>query len=130
MTRPADLAALQMIVQARHALVQSRMADIQRREGDIRETMAALGQDRSARAADIVEAKDEDAALQAGQDLRWHHWIDGRKARLNGDLATLAQHKEWLRAELARQTGRKDVVETLVKQDRAARARRKAADPG
>jgi hypothetical protein len=77
-TRRDDLAALQLVARMRLDLAQGRMAALRRKDDAVGETLAALDESRTTRTTALEEARG-DAALQAGQDMVWHRWIDGRR---------------------------------------------------
>jgi hypothetical protein len=117
-TRPADLADLARLARLAHAAAEQRMGVLRRREDELRGTLAELDAARRDRAA--ATAGQIDPALQAGQDLRWHRWIDGRRQTLNAELARVLAGQAQVRAELARDFGRKEAIESLRRDALAA----------
>lgn len=72
-----------------------------------------------------------DAARQAGADLKWQRWVDGRKIKINQKIAQLAHEISLERDALRLEFGRAQVAEELeaIEIARAKREQQKRAEP-
>ncbi len=93
---------------------QARMAELLAREVDLRRNLAQLTESRSAQ-ANAPRAPDE-AALVAGADIRWHHWVDQRRATINMELAQVLALQDNCRFALKKAFGRDQVAQSLLQQ--------------
>ena len=93
--------------------VQSEMAELSQREADLRRNLAQLVQTKRARAA--AQSSIVDAAILAGADVRWLHWVDQRRATINTELAQVLAQQEACRAKLKNVFGRDRAVHEIVK---------------
>ncbi len=93
---------------------QARMAELLAREADLRRNLAQLTESRSAQ-ANAPRAPDE-AALVAGADIRWHHWVDQRRATINMELAQVLALQDNCRFALKKAFGRDQVAQSLLQQ--------------
>lgn len=113
MSRLTDLRALARLTDTAFAARQSAMGQLRRHEQALRDKLAALESDRSVRATSLTGVA-PDVALAAGADLRWHAWIEGRRAALNAELSRNRVAQEAARAALARAFGRAQATGVLV----------------
>lgn len=95
---------------------QARMAELLTREAALRRNLAQLTESRAAQ-AQAPRASDE-AALIAGADIRWHHWVDQRRATINTELAQVLALQENCRVALTKAFGRDQVAQSLLQQTR------------
>ena len=93
---------------------QARMAELLAREADLRRNLMQLTESRSAQAQAPRESNE--AALVAGADIRWHNWVDQRRALINTELAQVLALQESCRAVLTRAFGRDQVAQSLLRQ--------------
>lgn len=98
--------------------IQSEMAAILQQEARLRRNLAQLIASRQNRTTGLPKA--DDAAMIAGADVRWHQWVDQRRAVINGELALVLAAKESCRAKLQRAFGRDMATRNL--QDRVEEA--------
>lgn len=91
---------------------QAEMAMLNRDEVKLRQRLSDLADDISRRAM-TTRPVDEPATI-AGADLRWHCWIDQRKAKINAELARVLAKKEICRVRLTRSFGRKQVSAAMA----------------
>lgn len=113
-----DLARLQF--QAR----QREMAELRQQEAALRQNLADLLGDRAAR--DAAKAGAADPAMRAGADVRWHVWIDQRRAVINQELAKVRARMAALEPKLRRAFG-KDLVAQQLQKTALEDARQEAA---
>jgi len=97
---------------------QSEMAALLQQEARLRTNLADLIESRRARA--MQSGLPDDPAMIAGADLRWHRWVDQRRAIINGELAQILSAKESCRAKLQRAFGRDQAAQAMS--EREARA--------
>lgn len=93
---------------------QAKMAELLTREAGLRRNLAQLTDSRAAQAK--APRQSDEAALIAGADIRWHHWVDQRRAVINTELAQVLALQEKCRAQLVRAFGRDQVAQTLLGQ--------------
>lgn len=107
---------------------QARLAELLAREADLRRNLTQLTESRSAQ-VHAPRAPDE-AALVAGADIRWHHWVDQRRATINMELAQVLALQENCRFALKKAFGRDQVAQSLLQQtlqaDQQKQQRRKS----
>jgi len=114
------LADVLVVTQAAFAAERAKLQTLKKRESDLRAQLAQLIQARDDRAQGGDEIAD--AALTAGADVRWHHWIAGRRTTINNELLqVIAQQGRQLTA-VRRSFGKTEAVKELVKRDAASRA--------
>lgn len=92
---------------------QSDMAKLLRRGEDLRRNLTQLT-DRKATFARAQKRLD-DPAIVAGADIRWHHWVDQRRATINTELAQVLAQKENARAKLRKAFGRDQATNALLR---------------
>jgi hypothetical protein len=105
--------------------VQTEMAALGSREADLRQYLNDLSvqKRRDPRAVD-------DPALIAGADLRWHYWVDQRRAAINAELAQVMAQSENCQTRMRAMFGRDQAVRALAdraRKDDALRASRASA---
>lgn len=122
MTKGDQLVRLTQLTNARFEAAQTKMAGILQREAGLRDALAQLEGSRHEQA--IKGRSPYDPALAAGADLRWHRWIDQRRAILNIELAQVLALKDGHRAALRSAFGRDHAVATLRARVAAAQARK------
>lgn len=103
--------------------VQAEMAALQQQEARLRRSLAQLIETRQTRSVAICAS--QDVALIAGADLRWHRWVDQRRAVINAELAQTLSAKERCRSRLQRAFGRDQA--TLALRDRVKEQQRMIA---
>lgn len=97
---------------------QSDMAALLRREADLRRNLAQLTESKAMVAKS--ERPPNDAALIAGADIRWHHWVDQRRATINSELAQVLAQKENCRARLRTAFGKDQAAKAVLDHARIA----------
>jgi len=120
MSRKDEMAGIARLAGVVSDAAQARLAAQLRRIEELRTSLAALEGKRRSRALELTEP---DAALLGGADLRWHRWIDGRRAMLNAELARALAEAGRARAALVQAFGRKLASEALAREASAERAR-------
>ena len=90
---------------------QAELVAIQRHEEDLRLNLAQLTASKSTQAQS--NRASDDAALVAGADMRWHLWVDQRRALINAELARVLAQKENCREKLKRAFGRDQAAVAL-----------------
>ena len=123
MRKTRQLDGLQQVSELQFYAAQTEMAELLRKETALRRNLEQLMQGKASQARAPREA--DDAALIAGADIRWHRWVDQRRARINIELAQLLALKENCRARLKQAFGRDQVVRAL--RQRAVQAERRDA---
>ena len=118
--RAKEMRELQQVTLTVYTAAQANMASLTRRESEIKSQLAGLVETRVA-AANRVQSE-PDAAMIAGADLRWHRWIDQRRAILNSELAQLRASKAAVQKRLQKAFGRHEAVRLM--QLRAAEPQR------
>ena len=112
--RPAEeMAALARLAGLASDAAEARLAAHLRRAAELRNSLAALEGERRERATSLTEA---DPALRAGADLRWHHWIDSRRALLNAELARSLAEADRARAAVRQAFGKKMASEAVARE--------------
>lgn len=109
-TRFEGLAALSGLT---FRAAQARMAKLLAREADLRRNLAQLTESRSAQAR--ASRAPNEAALVAGADIRWHHWVDQRRAIINTELAQVLALQDNCRVALKQAFGRDQAAQTLLR---------------
>lgn len=109
-----QIAGLAQLTGMHYRSVQSEMASILQQEARLRRNLAHLIESRQKRATGSTNAND--AATIAGADVRWHQWVDQRRAVINGELALVLSAKESCRTKLQRAFGRDMAIQTLQNQ--------------
>ena len=87
------------------------MSKLQQLEKAIRDQLSDLVVKRDASAQRATESGD--AALTAGADVRWHRWIDQRRATLNQELASILSRKAAVKVRLQKSFGRNEAMRLL-----------------
>ncbi|MEL6839622.1 MAG: hypothetical protein AAFP85_10040 [Pseudomonadota bacterium] len=90
---------------------QAEMATLARREADLRRNLAQLTESKSTLARSA--RRSDEAALIAGADMRWHQWVDQRRATINAELAQVFALMENCREKLRQAYGKDQAAEAL-----------------
>lgn len=128
MNDPRQLAKLQHMTGLKFRATQSEMATLRAREAALRRNLEHLVQTRRTQAQAPRAA--DDAALVAGADIRWHRWVDQRRAVINHELAQVLAQKAACRVRLQKAFGKDQAAQALQKQAEAVvrqRVMRRAA---
>lgn len=102
---------------------QTEMATLLAREASLRRNLADLVSERDATAA--VRRSSDDPALIAGALIRWHAWVDQRRATINGELAQVLAKKAECAQRLRHAFGKDQVAQALIRQVQSAEMRRR-----
>lgn len=113
---PKKIAPLTELTGMALRLQQSKVAALQAKDAALVGQLQKLEDDVRARAAGCGGAAD--AALQAGADMMWHRWIEGRKIAINQERALLLHQIELERAKLAEEFGRSHVTDKLYERSK------------
>lgn len=128
MKQSKDMAGLIQISELQYRTAQADMARIRAREEDLRRKLAQLIESKSAQA--ITTQRPDAAALIAGADIRWHRWVDQRRAAINAELARVLALKENSRVRLQTAFGRdramQKLSEQMLKSQKAKHTRRQS----
>ncbi|MFQ1700444.1 hypothetical protein ACJ5NV_07595 [Loktanella agnita] len=128
MKQSKDMAGLIQISELQYRTAQADMARIRTREEDLRRKLAQLIESKSAQA--IATQRSDAAALIAGADIRWHRWVDQRRAAINAELAQVLALKENSRVRLQNAFGRdramQKLSEQMLKSQKAKHTRRQS----
>ncbi len=111
MTRKHQLDGLKQLSGLQFRAAQAEMAELLRRESALRQNLEQLIQSKSRQVQ--ASRPSDDAALIAAADIRWHQWVDQRRATINTELAQILALKENCRVKLKRAFGRDQVTQTL-----------------
>ena len=98
--------------------VQLELAQLGSKERALRQNLTDLTTQRSDRAQAIHDSGDP--AFTAGADLRWHQWVDQRRAVINIELVRVMAQIDQCQGRLRRTFGRDQAVQSLA--DRVERA--------
>ena len=90
------------------------------REKRLRDNLAQLVQEKR---RTIERDVPDDAARAAGADIRWHRWVDERRAIINIELAQVLSEKLECQRSLARAFGRDQAVATLLDKQQKTEAK-------
>lgn len=122
------LAALTQVATLRLRAMQSEMAVLLSQETDLRNSLRRLTEEKQQSA--IADRGADDPARIANADLRWHRWVDQRKAVINASLAQVLAKKMECRIKLKKAFGQNQATEALAQRaTRAAqRVRARSAD--
>jgi hypothetical protein len=105
---------------------QANMAAILARETALRLNLLQLTESKAAQAE--MARQSGEAALIAGADIRWHHWVDQRRATINTELAQVLALKDNCHAKLKITFGRDQaacaLLDKLVRADQIKVGRR------
>lgn len=112
MNRKRDHDGLVQLSGLRLRVAQADMADILNREAALRRNLEQLIESKKTQA--IAPRESDEAALIAGADIRWHQWVDQRRAAINAELAQIRVQKETCRAKLMNAFGRDQAAQTLL----------------
>ena len=113
MTDLRRLSALTQVTAVALQAAQTEMAQLNREEMALRDTLAQLVADRAAQTDQALA--DGAATPLAGTDIRWHAWVDGRRATLNAELANVLARKEACQSRLRLAFGRDQAAQALAK---------------
>lgn len=116
------MAGLVAVSTLKFRAAQTEMAELLSREAALRANLADLVARKAAQAG--AARQPGEAALIAGADMRWHRWVDQRRAVINTELAQVLALKENCRARLKDAFGRDQAAHAL--RDRAVRAQKRA----
>ncbi|MEJ6403212.1 hypothetical protein [Yoonia sp. 2307UL14-13] len=112
--------ALAKLMEVSFQAAQADMAKLNGEEAQLRQRMRDLT-DEVSRRATAMRPIDEPATI-AGADLRWHCWIDQRKAKINAELARVLARQETCRIRLSKSFGKRQIAAAIAaKSDSAAR---------
>lgn len=114
MTEATRLQALGKVSRLKYQSLQGEMAQLLHRELGLRENLRQLVASRTLRHGETLQQSDP--ALKAGADIRWHKWVDERRAVINTELAQVIGQKEHCRARLQRSFAQDQAVHALMKQ--------------
>lgn len=128
MTDVARMGRLAQLTAVRLQAAQTEMAKLNRQEAALRNNLAQLVADRTA-ASDQALARGGATPL-AGTDIRWHAWVDERRATINAELAHILALKEACATRLKRAFGRDQAAQMLQRQaaQNTLRVARRRAD--
>lgn len=114
------------IADLRYQSVQFEMAVLLEQEYGLRANLQQLTAQKQAAA--ITMETGNDYAVAAGVDLRWHHWVDQRRAVINMELAKVLAQQAELRLRLRQAFGKSQVAQAIATQSamhaRQVKARR------
>ena len=113
--------ALKMLTAAQFSRVQSQLASLTVKEKRLRDNLAQLVSEKrnNAERCDIG-----DVARAAGADVRWHKWVDERRAVINTELAHVLGQKLECQYKLRRAFGKDQALDKLVQRQRILVAQR------
>ena len=119
MSREKQLEGLAQLSAVQFRAAQAEMAALLEQEAALRQNLRELVQSKTAlsRAA----RQPDEAAVVAGADMRWHQWVDQRRAVINIELARVIALKENCRARLKLAFGRDQAIQTLRNQSKETR---------
>lgn len=109
------------LTQLRFAATEAKLSGILQREKALRAQLAMLHEDRHASAQ--AERVATEPAFRAGADIRWHQWIEHRRAVLNQELAQTLAHRERQLKQVREAFGKNEAVKELVRRHRIATLR-------
>lgn len=118
MTSGRQHAALCQLSAIRYRAVQAEMAEIVGREDGLRRNLAQLTAQKRARFDN--QSYDADTALRGGADIRWHRWVDQRRATINAELAQVLAQKAECRRKMQSAFGRDQAMQALQTQAKAS----------
>ena len=107
-----QVAAIAALTEAAFAASQARMGALKRREAELRDKIDALGA--SSRSASQEDGLDP--AARAGADLLWQRWVEGRRSKLNVELANTLVAQAQAKDKLAKDFGRHEAAKDLRRQ--------------
>ncbi|MEO0918761.1 MAG: hypothetical protein AAFY31_17585 [Pseudomonadota bacterium] len=102
----ADIAGLA------YRAAQADMARITQKEADLRRNLAQLTESKASLAR--TPRPSDDAAMIAGADIRWHRWVDQRRAAINAELAQVRASKDYYQSKLRLAFGKDQVASALL----------------
>lgn len=108
----ARLRGLAEIAGTAHRAAQADLARLMQKETDLRRNLAQLTESKAA-LADAPRTPD-DAALIAGADMRWHRWVDQRRATINTELAQVRARKDYYQSKLRFAFGKDQAAQALL----------------
>lgn len=114
MTKAIRLKALGEVSVLKYQSLQGEMAQLLQRELGLRENLRQLVASRTLRQGETL--RKSDPALSAGADIRWHKWVDERRAIINAELAQIIGQQEHCRARLQRSFAQDQAARALIKQ--------------
>ena len=114
------LVRLKTLTAVQFVAAQSTSASLAAREKGLRDNLAQLVQEKR---RTIERDVPDDAARAAGADIRWHRWVDERRAIINIELAQVLSEKLECQRSLARAFGRDQAVATLLDKQQKTEAK-------
>lgn len=116
----AKMKDLTRIADATFLASQTKLAELRDIERALRDQLADLSQSRKTLAE--TDRSSGDAALTAGADARWLHWIAVRQTKLNSELAAL-QARKAAQFDIVKKTfGRRQAMRALLARELAKAA--------
>ncbi|MDX8352876.1 hypothetical protein [Cognatiyoonia sp. IB215182] len=122
-----DLKGLADIAGLAYRAAQADMARIMQKEADLCRNLAQLTESKASLAR--TPRRSDDAAMIAGADIRWHRWVDQRRATINAELAQVRASKDYYQSKLRLAFGKDQAARALLdravlaaKRDRSRRA--------
>jgi hypothetical protein len=105
--------ALKLLTQTQLAGVQSQFASLSTKENRLRNNLAQLVKEKR----QTAERSDHgDVARAAGADIRWHKWVDARRAIINTELAQVLGQKLECQQKLRRAFGKDQALDAIIQQ--------------
>lgn len=123
MRKMRDMDGMVNLAGLRFRVAQAAMAELLEKEAGLNRNLFQLTHSKS----DMAQAarRSDDAALIAGADIRWHHWVDQRRAAINAELAQIRVAKENHMAAVKLAFGRDQTTKAL--RDKVAETARQTA---
>ncbi|SFR51839.1 hypothetical protein SAMN04488005_2478 [Yoonia tamlensis] len=112
MTRIKQAKALAELTSISLHAAQAKMAALVTRETGLRENLAQLVQQRDQ--PGFAPGSMVDAALAAGANVRWQHWVDQRRRVINTELAQVLALKSQYHAQLGQAFGRDQAAKSVI----------------
>ena len=109
-----QLAQLQKLTALKLDVAHSEMSLLWTKEAALRSNLDQLVQTRCAQSQ--APRAPYEAALIAGADIRWHRWVDQRRAVINHELAQVLAQKAVSRIKLQKAFGKDQAAQHLKKQ--------------
>ena len=105
------------------ASIQSAYSVLTGKEMRLRGNLAQLVKDKQQTAE---RNNPDDAAHIAGAEIRWHKWVDERRAKINVELAQVLSQKLECQRKLRRAFGKDQALDALLKQQQILAVKRHA----
>lgn len=110
---------------------QIRLAQLKHREAGLRENLASLIAERTAFAT--ATQGPDDAAMAAGAAIRWHQWVDQRRASINRELLQLriqiVEAEQTLRHVFGRDQAAQSLLRDQIRSRQVHKTRKAATNP-